>query len=360
MKTPNRLDAVLRKMEDQLFHLRVFTDGMPIQKMLPRTSEMRSTLSRGNVDEIASLDKRFQLAAEASRNHTDLFVTDRVRYLCHHFSNLAAWITQSQRVYAPSENLADLLCMTRLPDFNPKEIKFVANTFAIQLEQPITVYGETDGEMEHDFLFCSYDAEDERLTVTSYSSEHELYQPFTQKEKNKFSTRNLIHRNLALGKMGKRLGYGNQNVKNTTFSYFIKPENGQTYEQAVQSFDDENVTFMFKMAISLNLYLQSNRKKDSEREVHPVRSRNDGPDSITEKMTIFELETSRIIPTRPSDADGESDTSLPYHFREAYWRRPPGYGQIDEAEKTVWVSSAWVREDLKDENPNVGTLRYVG
>lgn len=353
MNKPNRLRLVLQKLEDQLFSFRVYVQGSTLINITPQTNELRQVLASGDNRKIAAMCQRMTQLKDECEERSDEYLKSASLFLMGHFTILASWLTESQRIYAPSPRLVELLLGTKLPDFDPSEINFVANSFAVQLPEPMYVEGSDLG-VEHDFIVCNH-TDTGLLSGTSYTAAaYEKYKPLTVQEKRQLLKTTATGRINSLLKMQKRFG------DDETLSYVVNPKlSNTTYEQLVATFQNPDVTFVYKIIMGINLYLQSCRKKDIEVVTKLPKAETRIGKEIDSEASLFSLETTRIVPQRPDDYDTESGRSLPYHFREAYWRRPKGTGHIPEAPKTEWVTSTWVRQDLRDQNPHVGKIKPV-
>ncbi len=354
-RTVTRLEGLLFKLEDYLFHLRVCLYNEPaVFKHLPKSSALREALLTGDHEKmIAVADQLFDAEEAAADDHKV-----SIHFVWHYFCNIVDWLRYSQRVYAPSTALVNLLQHTDLPDFPPDEIKFMANSFAVHLPESVTLPGKV---RRHDFLLLTKEEDSRELIVTSFPACYGRYVPFTNAEKDRYSRTTLRARLNAAKRMQKHLEHGN-GPENEIFSYTLNPEPGDTYKGLIDRMPEEDqpeLEFLYKVMIGLNLYLQSNRKRDTEERILVPAERHARGNAITNNTQLFRLETSRIVPARPSDGDGGSGIQMPYHFRNAHWRRPKGSGHDPDAVRSEWVTWTWVREDRKGEGAHPGTLRPV-
>jgi hypothetical protein len=214
---------------------------------------------------------------------------------------------------------------------------------------------DSDLDIEHDFIVCYHDPDTGLLSGTSYTvSAYEKYIPFTIQEKKRFLKTTPVGKINSVHKMQRRFS------DEETLSYVVNPRlSTATYEQLIGTFQNPDVTFVYKIIMGINLYLQSCRKKDIEVVTKLPKAETRIGKEIDSEATLFSLDTIRSVPQRPDDYEIGSGRTLPYHFREAYWRRPKGTGHIPDAPKTEWVSSTWVRQDLKDQSPHVGKIKPV-
>lgn len=336
------IENLLQFVEDTLWFARAsmsVTVNMGDSEKFPRSLELREALSQNKLPEAERIFTTLL-------NWTGTWQPLVGEYIANSVADITDWYFNSKRVFSLSTNLVDLLTQTQLPDFNPAETHFIANSFAVNLETPI-VLGE-HGRL-YDFIVCTRDPVAHTLSIRAYPKALQTYKRLSNDEKIKI-TRDAKRGNERFVKrlervMDESLDYG------AVQGYVINPNGEDGYrliiERDAPKENREDFLKVLQIMLGINLYLQTQKSPlDSEtKESLPMSQTERGP-GISSGAEIFSFTTSYALHKRAeNDHEGETDKEIRPHFRKRFWRRPKGYGKDPHAKATEWVRPTWVRAD---------------
>lgn len=343
LKKIHRLDGALSEYEDMLWLMRLITEtqGADIQH-IPEPYALRQALEM----------RDFQSSMDICRDLMDAGAGYKFAFDCA--SDLADWCKYSKRIFSLSNDLSDMLLATELPDFPLGITKFVAQSYVVHIQKPV----KTSNGREHDFIICSFCPKTGALSIRSYPKTYDDYSPITAKEKSEeeenASRGNRHFKKYVAGKIKdceKRFVVG--------YTCFLTKDGSLKENILTSAPDDERDDWIliYKLALGVNLYLQSARAKGDQEKVTEVRTQQKPRmlRPVTEGAKLFELSASKAFVTHSSHSptDPEHPGEVSPHFRRGYWRRPKGMGDDPEAPSTIWVRPTWVRMDkiLNGEQP---------
>lgn len=347
MKTEkiDRLDRLLSEYEDQLWLMMQYEGA---DENLPEPLKLRGLLEK---DDFPSMLEHSHLLYSLGSSYSTLLDTA---------SMLSDWCHFSRRVFSISDALATMLINTELPEFPLGMTKFVATSFALQLENPIKMSNGT----EHDFVMCSFNEEHGALMLHSIPQSCEKYQPLTddlKKEMERYA-RNGSRR---FEKFSDRYRRASRKTNVVGFSCCLR-EDGSLKDyisEAAPAGRKEDYLLIYNLVLGFNLYLQTKRSKDVEKEVKVFRSKSAGDRSSifsSGKTSIFELSVSKESQASAGLLECGGSPLVTPHFRRGFWRRPNGQGSDSTAPATIWVRPTWVRKDLiSDDCSKTGTKQKM-
>jgi hypothetical protein len=332
LKTALRLENILCEYEDLVWLKKLIhrTHGSMVN--IPEPGLLREALNNRDL-------------AVSMKVCSDLFdAGDEFKFGLDQASDIADWCHHSKRVFSISSSLCNMLLETELPDFSSNGVKFVARSYVVHLQEPV----KTSDGRAHDFILCSYIPNSNALSIRSYPSTYDDYKPLDDKVKKE------MERHAEKGNKHFRK-FVDQCQKSAdrrfVVGYTCFFNRNQSMKQSVISGapDDEKEDWelIYKLALGVNLYLQSARGDDHEKLIHVTGVSKKTKQSISEGATLFQLSVSKAFSSRcdeGSTGGGDSGTVRP-HFRRGYWRRESGHGNDPEAIPTIWVRPTWVRAD---------------
>ena len=333
------IERLLEFVEDTVLFTRAAEATLGNDNVLPNAFGLRSALvkhdSKAATAYITSLLNYQGFQQEMMTGSYAEYATD-----------IVDWYFNSKRVFSLSSNLARLLMETNLPDFVPSETHFVANSFAVKLEEPISFgkYGSL-----YDFLVCTRDPETQVLSVRAYPIDIYDYKRLMPDERKKLLKR-AARRDPGFINDFNRHAESIRSDFGQAFGFAINPGDSESYSDIIDkeapSGDLEDFLTVFQIALGTNLYVQTERKGDGEVHEKVLARRSERGQNVTANADIFTLTTSYVLRGQYS-ADGSeaSGKEVRPHFRRGFWRRPKGYGQDPEAKATEWVRPTLVRLD---------------
>ncbi len=268
------------------------------------------------------------------------------KFIYDNGSDLAEWCTKSKRVFNISQSLAEMLIETELPDFPSNEVRFVNESFVIQIEEPIKM---SNGR-SHDFILCCYSSATHSLSIRSYPASYENYVAL-QQDQRKVIEKDARKKSRRFDRAVNRINKQSEDRFIVGYTCFV----GHSHSLREAVFDNapedekEEWDFLFHLALGVNLYIQSTRTEDTEtvRIAPNCNKTRSGKTSFTAETQIFELSTSSVFSRKNQTSNSPEGPfgSIRPHFRRGYWRRPPGYGNDPEAFATIWVRPTMVHRD---------------
>ena len=276
----------------------------------------------------------------------------KLKFAYHCASDVSEWCTHSKRVYCISNGLCQMLMATDLPDFSAEGIKFISQSYVIQLEKPIMC---TNGRA-HDFFICVYVPGKHVLSIRSYPAEYEQYHPLSE-DKKRSVERDAQSKHPRFQEFVDKMN--TQAGKRFVVGYSCYLLSGNTLQESIlanaPADEREEWKLMYQLVLGVNLYLQSARAEnigDSEvvSFVGQQTQKSKMREPITSEAQLFELATSSAFTqqSHAGSADNEPKGSVKPHFRRGFWRRPKGHGNDPNAHATIWVRPTWVRADKID------------
>lgn len=357
------MEMLLRYIEDYLWFMCItpfnYVHGKNSENgHLPEPGELRKAFHDNNLRKARGV---YNLLTEW-KGHAYEYINSN---LSTYAANLGDWYFNSKRIFAVSENLADLLMETELPDFFPDETAFVADVFAIQLQKPI----ELEPGMFFDLIIVTRNIDNLGLSVTAYPSALNGYEPLTQEQKKSILRKRDRQQPGFVDQFNDFVDVGSS-VYGNPCGFTLAKQEGQTYKQTIEleigrKFGPEMVQMcskIFQIALGLNLYIQT-KKTSAETEVVtklPRLASERGRD-IGSDVDLFTLSSSYMMNRNSgSNVENSDGDGVRPHFRRGFWRRPKGSGHDDAVKATEWVRPTWVRLDkiLKGERP-IGSHQTV-
>jgi hypothetical protein len=337
----NRLEKALETYEDVLWFMRTLmrAQGKDVSS-IPVSTALRTALENGHrADDIC-----MALIQRSSKKSLD-DPNDVFKLLCDCATDFADWVHGSRRIFYVSKTLTDMLLETELPEFVPKDVKFVAPSFAIALESPVT----TSKGIVHDFIMFSSSVRTSEeygalLSLRSYFKEYDSYQRKSPAEKEKMQ-KAMMKNPHAREKYRQQFvrDYDKLGFKGFTILCDDDVPFNDILNEPHPEIEDREI--LFKIGMGLNLYLQSARKGDKEVRTRVEANPTERGKTIVHGAELFEVSVSEAF-TRPSQhSEGHSGNEVRPHFRRGFWRRPKGFGQDPTALATEWVRPTWVRKD---------------
>lgn len=348
MKTLRRLDNALSEYEDMLWLLRLITrtQGQDVDH-IPEPSELRESVERR--DFRSSMDI-CQALVDAGPGY---------KFSFDFASDLGDWCHYSRRVFSISESLCDMLLATDLPDFPLGITKFVAQSYIIYLQKPV----KTNDGREHDFILCSFCPNTGGLSIRSYPKTYDTYVPLTDKVKEEMEW-NAERGNRHFKKFVDDVTKASRSRFVVGYTCFLTKDGSlkQNIINGAPDMEREDWILIYKLALGVNLYLQSARSKSDTESVIEVKGsgKREPRGSVTEGTSIFELSASKAFTSHGhrTSSDEDSTCEVRPHFRRGFWRRPNGLGNDPDAPATIWVRPTWVRKDkIQDGESPIGSFQ---
>lgn len=346
MKTssPTHFERMLEIIEDWLWLLRleyrIYNRTAELART-PKSTDLRQSLERHDYNACLAI-------AEAIEKD------DRYQTLASHMAatamDLINWYFASKRIYSLSGTLSELLLETKLPEFRPEDMQFVAHSFAVRLHQPIV----SPSGMSYDMVVCVHESDTNDLLIHAFASGLPSYKRMSILDRSKLEK--------ALRKGDSRYpqlhGKLIDEINNAhgLFGIRLEAAGSNSYQEAAEKMLQQHAELrsehylhetILRIVLGTNLYVQTKRdQQDTENRITDVPKRSERGRSVMHGVGTFELTTSYVGHRKPSSDDtSESASEVRPHFRQGYWRRPKGYGQDPTAIATEWVRPTWVRMD---------------
>lgn len=275
-------------------------------------------------------------------------------------SQLAAWSQASRRVYQVDADLKAILGATSLEGLRLSDIHFPFESFGIRLEEPI----EGRDGLFYDFILLApvrtkvdgVVRKNLAIRIYSISVEHERLIP-----------RESIDKMVARGR------YEEAERLLAKKAAHLKQPDLDTFCALTSSVENENAllteiigltkmpqtTQAYRIVFGLLLYLKAMAdSRTIATEWRPVQKAKKAPLSLDRRAITDEAEVCCVSSVRKLSVEerqvlsyfargGMSSKEMPFHFREGYWRRPPGKGSDPAWPKTIIVDATVVRIDRK-------------
>lgn len=275
---------------------------------------------------------------------------------------LGKWSTSSRRIYYLPDDLTLQLQATSLKGLTLRDIKLPFSSFCIALESPLV--NEKGKELDF-FLIANPFSESHALFGFARSlSKWKHIDPVLRSKIDESVRKGNLRRFTQL--IPRNFGW----MESVSSHWDAFAETGdpvpdealdENLEYALrnQSAEDWMVRFA-RVLFGLCVYLQTFTKTypGLVEPVPPMKKIyagcGDGPALMSaadvckvQSVVKLTLEEKDIIRDQLS---GRGGWEVRAHFREGFWRRPPGEGQNPLAEKTIWVRPTLVRRDRLPEN----------
>lgn len=272
-------------------------------------------------------------------------------------SQLAAWTHASRRVYHIDSDLKALLGSTSLKGLRLSDIHFPFEAFAVSLDDPI----EAENGFKYDFILFA----PVRMVIEGVVRRFVSIRIYNT---------NLGHEQLipreAIDKMVDRGRPEDGEDKLRRKARRIKQLDLDTMSILADAGDialtdligltvNSQTTQAYRIVFGLMLYLKAMAdSRTATTEWRPVQKAKKSPLSLDRRAITDEAEVCFVSSARKLNVDERqalnhfacgkvSDKEMPWHFREGYWRRPPGKGTDPTWPKTVLVQPTVVRIDRK-------------
>lgn len=284
---------------------------------------------------------------------------------------LTAWCQQSRRVYRLQPEIQTLLNATSLEGVKWSDVSFPFPAFAVSLGQPI----KDNSGMEIDFLLFSKivaELPDRQpvhwIDLRGFAPSCGQYDPLTdsnrQNMRQRIKDKQWEHGERLVLRFFDRL----KGVVGTYFSLNaalfdevitntaqrVSSIVGATSEESVHDSTISICDSTARIVVGMCLYLQTLPLGSPHRSAWrpSVREGRPDPRAISNEAEVCTVSSCYTL-TRPErvalglegTAEERRHYELSCHFRQGHWRRPPGYGHIPDAPKTVHVRPCLVRKD---------------
>lgn len=296
------------------------------------------------------------------------------------------WCGQSRRVYTIQAELQALLNATSLEGVRWSDVSLPFKAFALNLSQPFT-----DGELEvnYDFiLLCAYivglpnGQQIPTVDLRAFATSCDLYEPLTEANRQNLSNRLRNREWEHVERLTWRFLNRIDCVLGSYFYLHAESFDELVTDTAQRVYDQGRVAFaellhgqpvaawdtMIRITVGMCLYLKtlpSGSSHQSQWRPAPRSSLAD-PRAISNEAQICTVSSCYTL-TRPErvalglegTAEERRHYELSCHFRQGHWRRPPGYGHLPDAPKTVHVRPCLVRKDRLQEGELPGGAETV-
>lgn len=340
------LENILAEMEDftwiaNTVHA-IYPSGDPLYGFFPEHNTFRDAILHNDSETAKKVTK--QITEVAARDSGFNFQLDVAL-------DISNWYFASQRVFTVSESLQEMLLGTNLPEFHLDQMNFVAESFAISLEQPIRL---SDGGNYNLIIVRASERHHEgvpMLSVRAYEQSYEVYQPITDAKKR------IVIRDAKKGspRVKKFVDKQVKNSKKKRVTGFVVEIGSHNVLEVLKTIavehELEDWTKLYQLVLGLNLYLQTARLPEDTEHItrfhHPKVIPKDAREPFTNGTEIFSLGTSQAFSRHHPSEDDEHESvgSVRPHFRRGFWRRPKGLGNDPTATATIWVRPTWVHQD---------------
>lgn len=275
---------------------------------------------------------------------------------------LASWMTQSRRVYHISEDLQLALLATSLKSLICNDIDWPFPAFGMELEVPMFYRNMRDQDIKFDFILVSkmpfrslrlYNGGDTKdaLYVVLLNRALSTWEPAAEiliSKAEQAIARNEVPSDKYFRKASRM--YRPHFFESIGFDLFHK-RHLSVEEVVKQTVTSSSGQLVVRMVAGLCLYLSmlpsDSPHRGSWRPTAP-KARTLDPTAITDVAEICSVSSMLVLSTeernffREMHGRHRESYELPVHLREAYWRRPKGFGQDPLHPKTEHVRWAWV------------------
>ncbi len=310
---------------------------------------------RRHLLEMESIDDfdfdRFQFIPQAEWNKSTYYVG-------YFASQLAAWSQASRRVYQVNADLKAILGATSLEGVQFSDVHFPFESFGISLEEPI----EGENGLLYDFILLAPvrtkvdGGVGKSLAIRIYNTKigherlipRELIDKMVAREKFEEADRLFV-------KKATRLKHPDLD----TFAALSQATEDISLTEIIGLVKMPQVVQAYRIVFGLLLYLKAMAdSRTATTEWRPVQKAKKSPLSLDRRAITDEAEVCFVSSARKLNVEERqalnhfacgkvSDKEMPWHFREGYWRRPPGKGKDPFWPKTVHVEPTVVRIDRK-------------
>lgn len=275
------------------------------------------------------------------------------------------WTISSRRFYTMTADLQALLALTNLEGVSWRDVQWPFDAFAVQLEIPI----QGDNDALYDFLVFAklktpWDDKD-KLVFHLYSTGMKGdVAPFPNAEKSQVESLLQAGRfQEAANKLYRiNLGWHKERWLSTVLLVdekdwdrdIVRHIRGYITDQAQPEYRHSDWDEAVRLIAGIAMYLRSLPLESPHRgQWVALRTGLKDPRALANAAEVCTVTTTFTLSAelrRAADLVkekglGRALRELGAHFRTGHWRRPPGRGQIPDAEKTVHVMPTIVRAD---------------
>jgi len=300
--------------------------------------------------------------------------------------SLGGWCQHSRRVYYLTEEIQAILNATSLKGVTWSDISFPFPVYALSLQRPVI---DPEGDRFDFIMVTNYHVQDNNgrvlpgLELRFFCQQCDQYDSLT--EANRQNIRNcirngdwehvikLVQRYLRKVDciIGAHITFDDQRLEEEVMVTAERCYEGcdadiqakMNRELAISLWDT-----MVRIVVGMCLYLKtlpSGSPHQSEWRPAP-RSGLTDPRAISNEAQLCTVSSCYTL-TRPErvalELEGTAEERKHYelscHFRQGHWRRPPGYGHIPAAPKTVHVRPCLVRKDRLQEGELPGGAESI-
>lgn len=275
---------------------------------------------------------------------------------------LASWMTQSRRVYRIPEDLQFALLATSLKKLICNDIDWPFPAFGMELERPILYRNMRGQDIKFDFILVSrmpfrslrlYNGGDTKdaLYVVLLNQALGTWEPGQEALLAKAETA-IARGELPPDKYFRKAPrlYKPHFFESIGLDLFHKGH--LSVEEVVRQTTTSSAgQLIVRIVAGLCLYLSmlpSDSPHRGEWKPAAPKARTLDPTAITDVAEICSVSSTLALSGEERNFFREvygtyrDSYELPVHFREAYWRRPKGFGHIPEHPQTEHVRWAWV------------------
>lgn len=286
--------------------------------LMPDMNEWKDALTTRNRSCIEETSIQFGLAHQSEI--APEIDKPKLKFLSFFTYTFGLWMIVSKRSFSPSSELVNMLMHTDLPDFKIGEVKYVFEAFAIQLPEPIV---EKDGT-KHTLLFVV--VEEDGFSVTSVDSPtFDGFTPMPEKEFDKLVKRAKDGESFAADRLHENMHnwWGDNDPIIKTFIFTASRDS--TYEEGLRGHGDDKYyngwANAYKLIVGLNLYLQTKRGDDIEKDI-PYSPTRDHDSSLFEDIKQLELAVRpRKVGSGKTELCAPTGRTVSPHSRIGHWRR---------------------------------------
>lgn len=385
----DRLEKVLRAWEDYWFLLNVVNKIQAQRRDKPVCPKEKAMVNYGSFRKFLLGLRKDKKEIDVNRFQEPNHESVRGQFLTSLASEMVGWCKDSRRVFHLTQELQILLDATSLDKVCWKDVRAPFSSFAVALERPII---DCEGDL-FDFILVHAGlarAQNKivhgRIWFRFFNKKCDNYTPLTQPNRQNILNRiqkgqwlhvekltirflDRIDKNIIGSHFSIAMDCGEELVTATAERVF-KRANNEDRENFQGSLDGALPLWdsMIRIVIGMCLYLKTLPPKNPHVSKWKKTPRIGIPDpkAITNEAEICTVSSYYKLTTEEIEVlglDKEEKQRAHYevrcHFREGYWRRPPGRGHDPTAEKTVWVRPTIVRRDRLQENQLPGGTKKI-